>query len=60
MEEDLNGMCTHTEEVKEYIDNISVKKNSANKVDYTEKILTFTYSELIKFGSVCTNKGTPM
>ena len=60
MEEDLNGMCTHIEEVKEYIANISVKKKPAKKVDYTEKILTFTYSELIKFESVCKNKGTPM
>ena len=35
MEEDLNGMCTHIEEVKEYIANISVKKKPAKKVDYT-------------------------
>ena len=27
MEEDLNDMSKHIEEVKEYIDNISVKKN---------------------------------
>ena len=27
MEEDLNDMYTHVEEVKEYVDNIPVKKN---------------------------------
>ena len=60
MEKDLNDMHTHVE-VKEYVDNIPVKRKSFCKADYyTDKILTFIYSELIKFGSVGKNKGKPM
>ena len=59
-EDDLGGLYNHVEEVKEYKVSIPVKKNSFCKVDYTNKILTFTFSELIKFEKTGKNKGVPM
>lgn len=54
-------MNTQVEEVKQYVDNIPLKRKSFCKADcYTDKILTFIYSELIKFESVGKNKGKPM
>ena len=60
MEEDLDNLHNHIEEVKECVDSIAVKKKSFCKVDYADKILTSIYSELIKFEKMDKIKGVPM
>ena len=60
MEEDLDSLHNHIEEVKECVDSIAVKKKSFCKVDYADKILTSIYSELIKFEKMDKIKGVPM
>ena len=59
MEEDLDNLYNQIEEVKEYVDSIPVKKKYFCKIDYAHKILTFIYSELIKFESAGKIKGVP-
>ena len=59
MEEDLDNLYNQIEEVKEYVDRIPVKKKSFCKIVYAHKILTFVYSELIKFESAGKIKGVP-
>ena len=38
MEEDLDNLHNHIEEIKECVDSIAVKKKSFFKVDYADKI----------------------
>lgn len=38
MEEDLDNLHNHIEEIKECVDSIAVKKKSFGKVDYADKI----------------------
>ena len=59
-ETELDNVYCTVEELKEDIDNIVVKRNLLVKVDFADKIITFTYSSLIQFEETNKIEGVPM
>ena len=58
MLEELDNVYSTVSEMKDYIDNIVVAKKRFNKPNFSDKIISFIYSSLIKFVET-NNKGIP-
>ena len=60
MLEELDNVYSTVSEMKDYIDNIVVAKKRFNKPNFSDKIISFIYSSLIKFVETNKVKDIPM
>ena len=60
MSVELDNLYSTIDELKEDIDNVVVSKKRFCKTDFSDKIISFIYSSLIKFAETDKVKGIPM